>query len=194
MFMLTMLEAPRSGSGARSSGGMALDHSGATTLGRLYREHADAIFRALRRWGVRDAAAEDALQEVFLIASRKLAEFEGRSTHRTWLFGIALRVARGVRRARAHETIGDVEPEAHDAPVDEKVEAMRAARLLDELLSELEDAQREVFVMADLHDLSAPEIATITGANLNTVYSRLRLARQSLSEAAARARKEKRRV
>jgi len=71
--------------------------------------------------------------------------------------------------------------------VDEKVDAMRAARLLDALLAELDDAQREVFVLADLHDLSAPEIAEITGANLNTVYSRLRLARQSLAAAAARA-------
>src|SRR5688500_19860600 len=132
---------------------MALDRSGTATLGRLYEEHAGAIFRALRRWGVRDSGAEDALQEVFLIASRKLAEFEGRSTHRTWLFGIALRVARGVRRARSHQAIGDVEPEGHDAPVDERVDAMRAARQLDALLAELDDAQREVFVMADLHDL-----------------------------------------
>lgn len=166
---------------------LALDRDGSATLGRLYEEHADAVFRALRRWGVRDSAAEDALQEVFLIASRKLSEFEGRSTHRTWLFGIALRVARGTRRARAHEAIGDVEPEGHEAPVDEKVDAMRAARLLDELLAQLDDAQREVFVLADLHDLTAPEIAEITGANLNTVYSRLRLARQSLAAAAARA-------
>ena len=64
---------------------------------------------------------------------------------------------------------------------------MRAARLLDSLLAELDEAQREVFVMADLHDFSAPEIAEITGANLNTVYSRLRLARQTLAAAAARA-------
>ena len=165
--VLTMLPT----SAERSS--LALDRDGSATLGRLYEEHADAVFRALRRWGVRDSAAEDALQEVFLIASRKLSEFEGRSTHRTWLFGIALRVAR--------------EPEGHEAPVDEKVDAMRAARLLDALLAQLDDAQREVFVLADLHDLTAPEIAEITGANLNTVYSRLRLARQSLAAAAARA-------
>jgi RNA polymerase sigma-70 factor (ECF subfamily) len=184
--VLTMSMGPDVRSSAGSARGMALDRDGSATLGRLYEEHADAVFRALRRWGVRDSAADDALQEVFLIASRKLAEFEGRSSHRTWLFGIALRVARGVRRARAHETIGDEEPEGHDAPLDEKVDALRAARLLDRLLAELDDAQREVFVMADLHDLSAPEIAEITGANVNTVYSRLRLARQSLAAAVAR--------
>lgn len=165
---------------------MALDTHGSVTLGRLYEEHADAVFRALRRWGVPDAAADDALQDVFVVASRKLAEFEGRSTHRTWLFGIALRVARGVRRARAHETMGDEEPEGHEAPQDERVDAMRAARLLDRLLAELDDAQREVFVMADMHEMSAPEIAEITGANLNTVYSRLRLARENITAAVAR--------
>ena len=111
--------------GAGSARGMALDRDSSATVGRLYEEHADAVFRALRRWGVRDSAADDALQEVFLIASRKLAEFEGRSTHRTWLFGIALRVARGVRRARSHETIGDEEPEGHEAPLDETVDASR---------------------------------------------------------------------
>ena len=172
--------------GAGWMGGMALDTHGSVTLGRLYEEHADAVFRALRRWGVPDAAADDALQDVFVVASRKLAEFEGRSTHRTWLFGIALRVARGVRRARAHETMGDEEPEGHEAPQDERVDAMRAARLLDRLLAELDDAQREVFVMADMHEMSAPEIAEITGANLNTVYSRLRLARENITAAVAR--------
>lgn len=185
--MLTMAMAAGDRSGAGSTRGMALDRNDSATIGRLYEEHADAVFRALRRWGVRDSAADDALQEVFLIASRKLAEFEGRSTHRTWLFGIALRVARGVRRVRSHDAIGDEEPEAQQAPLDEKVDAMRAARLLDQLLADLDDAQREVFVMADLHDLSAPEIAEITGANVNTIYSRLRLARQSLAAGFARA-------
>jgi RNA polymerase sigma-70 factor, ECF subfamily len=176
------------GFGAGWVRGMALDAHGSVTLGRLYEEHADAVFRALRRWGVRDAAADDALQDVFLVASRKLAEFEGRSSHRTWLFGIALRVARGVRRTRSHEAMGDDEPEGHEAPQDERVDALRAARLLDQLLSELDDAQREVFVMADLHEMSAPEIAEVTGANLNTVYSRLRLARENIASLAQRSR------
>jgi RNA polymerase sigma-70 factor, ECF subfamily len=192
MLVITAAAVVATRSGAESRPGMALDRQGTATLGRLYEEHAGAVFRALRRWGVPDATAEDALHEVFLIASRKLADFEGRSTHRTWLFGIALRVARGVRRKRTDEALSSqtVEPEGHDAPVDEKVDAMRAARLLDACLAELDDAQREVFVMADLHDLTAPEIAEITGATLNTVYSRLRLARQHLAAGAASARKK----
>lgn len=163
---------------------MTLAQDEARLLGELYRAHAAAIFRALRRWGVPDARADDALQETFLVASRKLGEFEGRSSHLTWLFGIALRVARGVRRAREHDELG-AEPADEAQPLDEKTDARRAAARLDALLRTLDDAQREVFVLAELEERSAPEIAEITGAKLNTVYSRLRLARQAVQAAFA---------
>jgi RNA polymerase sigma-70 factor (ECF subfamily) len=162
---------------------LAVDH--ARLLGGLYRDHASAIFRALRRWGVPDRHVDDALQETFLIASRKLGEFEGRSTHLTWLFGIALRVARGVRRKRALETVEDWDGVDARSGADEQLDARRAAAQLDRLLSELDESQREVFVLAELEELSAPEIAEITGAKLNTVYSRLRLARQAVQAAFA---------
>jgi RNA polymerase sigma factor (sigma-70 family) len=156
----------------------------AALLGELYRAHAGAIFRALRRWGVPDAKADDALQEVFLVASRKLGEFEGRSTHLTWLFGIALRVARGVRRKRTDDVL-EAEPADTATPLDERTDARRAAQKLDALLARLPDDQREVFVLAELEGRTAPEIAEVTGAKLNTVYSRLRLARQAVTAAFA---------
>lgn len=161
---------------------MTLAPAHAQLLGRLYRDHAAAVFRALRRWGVPDRLADDALQETFLIASRKLGEFEGRSTHLTWLFGIALRVARGVRRKRTFDAM-EAEPVDDRSGVDDEVNARRAARVLDGLLAQLDDDQREVFVLAELEERSAPEIAEITGAKLNTVYSRLRLARASVQAA-----------
>lgn len=156
----------------------------ARLLGELYRAHAPAIFRALRRWGVPDGRVDDALQETFLVASRKLGEFEGRSTHLTWLFGIALRVARGVRRARTHDTL-EIEPADEALPLDERTDARRAASRLDVLLATLPDDQREVFVLAELEERTAPEIAEVTGAKLNTVYSRLRLAREAVRVAFA---------
>jgi RNA polymerase sigma-70 factor (ECF subfamily) len=54
------------------------------------------------------------------------------------------------------------------------------------LLDGLDEAKREVFVLAELEELSAPEIAQALGINLNTVYSRLRAARQTVEAAAAR--------
>ncbi len=170
------------GSGSSGSPARALAPADARLLGQLYDAHADAIFRALARWGVRDASLDDALQETFLIASRKLPEFEGRSTHLTWLFGIALRVARGIRRTRAHESMGDADPASTES-LDEQVEARRAVAILDRALSAIDAEQREVFVLAELEELTVPEIAEITGAKLNTVYSRLRLARQAVNTA-----------
>ena len=180
--MLALLATAPSAPRARLS--LSLGPADARLLGELYRAHAPAIFRALRRWGVPDAKADDALQETFLVASRKLGEFEGRSTHSTWLFGIALRVARGVRRAREHDAL-DVEPADGATPLDERADGRRAAQRLDALLRTLDDDQREVFVLAELEERTAPEIAEITGAKLNTVYSRLRLARQAVQAAFA---------
>ncbi len=182
--MLILSMSPPSASGSPSGIGAATLHPDhARLLGRLYREHAAAVHRGLRRWGVPDGLADDALQETFLIASRKLGEFEGRSTHLTWLFGIALRVARGVRRRRTHEALDERDPEDDRSLVDEQVDARRAARVLDGLLAALDEEQREVFVLAELEELTAPEIAEITGAKLNTVYSRLRLARAAVQKA-----------
>ena len=58
------------------------------------------MFRVLRRLGVTEASAEDALQDVFFVAWRRRSDFEGRAALRTWLYGIALRVARDYRRQR----------------------------------------------------------------------------------------------
>src|SRR4051794_8847745 len=67
----------------------------------LFDEHAPHIWRAVRNLGVRDADVEDVCQEVFVVVHRKLPTFEGRSSVRTWIYGIALRVVADYRK-RAH--------------------------------------------------------------------------------------------
>src|SRR5689334_14306305 len=67
----------------------------------IYEQHFDTVWQGLRRLGVAESALDDAAQEVFFIAFRRIAEFEGRSTLKTWLYGIALRVARRFHVARA---------------------------------------------------------------------------------------------
>ena len=52
-------------------------------------------------------------------------------------------------------------------------------------LARLDDAKREVFVFACIEGMSAPEIASLVGVPLNTVYSRLRAARQAFAQAVA---------
>ena len=157
----------------------------------LYDTYFPYIWRAVLRLGVPFALVDDVVQEVFLVAHRKLNEFEGRSTVKTWLYAIALRIARvhRVRSSRWSEA-GSLDEEEVQAPdtarPDERAQRAEAARLVSAVLDHLEDGQREVFVLAELEQLSAPEIAEALGLKLNTVYSRLRLARAAFAEAAAR--------
>jgi RNA polymerase sigma-70 factor (ECF subfamily) len=98
-------------------------------LAAAYDQHALGIFRVLRRLGVPEGAAPDALQDVFLVAWRKHADFEGRSTTRTWLCGIALRVARNYRRERDRRVRerADIELPAGNASPEARYEQTEAA-------------------------------------------------------------------
>src|SRR5262249_49177614 len=150
--------------------------------------------RGLKSLGVRDYALDDAVQDVFVVVHRRLAEFERRSSVRSWVFGIAIRVAHDYRRRERRK--GGLEPldfEVVDNARDPHEEAAKAEALreLAIVLESLDDAKREVFVLAELEQLTAPEIAEALGVNVNTVYSRIRAARREF-EAAFERRKEKR--
>src|SRR5450631_4356797 len=71
------------------------------TLHEIYQRHADFVWRTLRRLGVREAEASDAVQDVFVVVHAKLGQFEGRSSMTTWLFTICRTVARERRRRAA---------------------------------------------------------------------------------------------
>ena len=61
-----------------------------------------------------------------------------------------------------------------------------AIEVLEALLAKMNEEQREVFVLHELEHMSGIEIAQITGANENTVWSRLRAARKIFQEGVAR--------
>jgi RNA polymerase sigma-70 factor, ECF subfamily len=153
----------------------------------VYAAQFDFVWRSLRRLGVPEAALDDAAQEVFLVVYRKLAEFEGRSQLKTWLFRIAIHTAQHHLRSitrRPTVAVTDIEAETaahHNTPHDE-LARRQAIEVLYRLLDELEPAKRTVFVMADLEQMSAPEIASVLDVPLNTVYSRLRVARQEFDD------------
>ena len=159
----------------------------------LYDESFDLVFRALQRFGVPESVLEDCVQDVFIVAFKKLETFEGRSATSTWLYGIAAHVARNARRTarRWPETPTDREVLERDRATEEKspeanAEDAQAARLLYRLLEELDDDKREVFVLAELEQLTAPEIAQSLGLNVNTVYARIRAARAAFDQAVSR--------
>jgi RNA polymerase sigma-70 factor (ECF subfamily) len=134
-----------------------------------------------------DAELEDALQDVFLTAHRRLASFEARSEFRTWLYGIARHVARSHRRRRGRkESRQAALPEGLASPErtpDEQVADRQAWAFVEQFLDRLDEPHREVFVLCELEQLPAPEVAVLVDAKLNTVYSRLRAARQAFQKA-----------
>ncbi|HET9934217.1 MAG TPA: sigma-70 family RNA polymerase sigma factor [Polyangiaceae bacterium] len=160
-------------------------------LGEIYEAHFDFVWRSLRRLGVPEAEVEDAVHDVFLIAHRKLPEFEGKSTHKTWLFAIALRVAQNQRRSLGRRRVADVDADAvadAEASPDVQTERSRGIELGMRLLNELDQDKRVVFILAELEQLPASEIGAALGIPLFTVYSRLRAARRAFEAALARER------
>jgi RNA polymerase sigma-70 factor (ECF subfamily) len=160
----------------------------------VYDEHAAFVWRCLALFGVRPDSLDDVMQEVFLVVHRRLGDFEGRASVRTWLYAIARRVAHNHRRGlmrRGHlEPISDELGDSSTRGPHDLVERAEARRLLVELVGRLDPDKRDVFVLIEVEQLSAPEAAELLGINLNTVYSRLRAARLAFERelAASRAR------
>lgn len=161
----------------------------------IYDGHLTYVWRAARRLGVQQADTDDVVQEVFLVAHRRLGEFEGRSQIKTWLFKILVHVVRHYFRTQKRKP-GHHSPDSAD-DIDELLiasangpaeafERAEAVRILDRLLARLDEDKREVFVLAEIEELSVVEIADVLGVNLNTVYSRLRTARQTFQRALER--------
>jgi RNA polymerase sigma-70 factor (ECF subfamily) len=155
----------------------------------LYEQHIEFVWRSARYLGEPPSSLDDAVQDVFLVAYRRFQDFEARSSPRTWLFAITLRVVSDHRRSRRRKTrlIDSVKrmfTGTVPTPFDHTAHAERGRALLTALDSLSED-QRAVYVMSELEELSAPEIASVLSINLNTVYSRLRTARRAVSAALA---------
>ncbi len=152
----------------------------------LYEQTVDVAWRMLARLGVRPDELEDAVQDVFVVAHRRLDSLKPDAKPATWVGGIAVRVAHDYRRRAGRK---GAEPlDAHAATLedlrerpDDAAARSQAVDLFARLLEELAPEQREVLVLAELERWTAPEIAEATGEKLNTVYSRLRLARERLN-------------
>jgi RNA polymerase sigma-70 factor (ECF subfamily) len=163
------------------------------SVATVHAAHADFVWLSLQRLGVRDADLQDMHQEVFVVVHQRLHTFDGSSLLTTWLFGICLRVAAAYRRRayvrREHpvEATPEQPSPAREGP-EERVSVRQQSDQLRAILDELDLEKRAVFVMFEIDELSCDEIATITGAPLGTVFTRLRAARKQFDRAVARAR------
>ncbi|MET0388724.1 MAG: RNA polymerase sigma factor [Polyangiales bacterium] len=150
------------------------------TTSKLFEAHGALVLRLVRYLGVHDSQAEDVAQEVFVVAHRRLDTLQRNESARSWLFGIARRVAanhvRKTKRSREH-TLAHWDVADSGDPAAE-LQLARDRALLTRALERLDDDKRVVFVLFELEGLTMQEIAEMVGCPLATAYSRLSAARQ----------------
>lgn len=155
------------------------------TFEALVRAEFRYVWRLLRRLGLGETDADDAAQQVFMVASSRFVDLvPGRE--RSFLYGTALNIAGKWRRAARRDLTGADPAEEplvdSSEPADELVDRRRARETLDEILSLMPLELRAVLVLYEIEGQTAAEIAEITGLARGTVASRLRRARAEFSE------------
>lgn len=147
----------------------------------LYREYFGFAWASLRRLGVSTATIDDAAQDLWVTVHRRLESLDPAASVKAWLFGIARRVASQYRRTElrhqrklAAYSVSDVRRSA------EPMKRGEAVLTMERFLETLEEPKRVAFVLSEVEGWSAPEIARVVGTSPNTIYSRVRLARQQL--------------
>lgn len=156
------------------------DHA---ALGRVYVTYSEAVRGFLARiYGGRMDDIDDVLQQVFLTAHNSIAQFRGDARLRTWLFGIAVRVAARYRRSRARRTQAsekwtELAP-TWAAPPDNNARQQLLA--LANALVDLDDDLRIAFVMCAIEQVPGREAAAVLGIREGTLAKRVHTAREHL--------------
>lgn len=150
----------------------------------LYERHFRFIYRIVTRLAGPDADVEDLVHEIFSVAGQKLPEFEGRAKESTWLYRIAANVVSADRRKRRRQRLLGLrwlkplpEDELVEGP-DRDVERSDAQKLVHDVLSQMSEKKRTVFVLFELEGLPGQEIAEMVGCPLDTMWTRLFHARR----------------
>ena len=158
-------------------------------LRRMFDEQYDFIWRSLRRFGLTADRADDAAQQVFVVASKKLDAIQVGS-ERSCLFGTAMRVAADLRRSASYRReVSHPDPGAElpgGTRPDELFEQHRAREALDGVLDDMDIELRSVFVLFELEEMSTADIAMLLAIPSGTVASRLRRARDDFRAKVAR--------
>jgi RNA polymerase sigma-70 factor, ECF subfamily len=147
----------------------------------IYARELEYVWRTLGRLGVPPSDIADAVHDVFVVLYKKRDDIDPARPLRPLLFGIARRVAAITRRKQRPESSNDAEILVAAPPHAER-------DMLWQALAALDDDRRAVFILHDLEGHTGPEIAAMLDINVNTVHSRLRLARAELVAALHRMR------
>lgn len=161
---------------------------GHASFAAAFRANYPLVHRMLRTYGVEEALLDDAAQDVFVIVHRRWDDYDGQRAFRSWLLGIVRKVASGYRRSgrRLRARLDRLSSPPPSPSIEARVAQREELERIELFIAQLGARHSEVFVLAELEGLSAPEIAEILGLKLNTVYSRLRVARERFRVSVAR--------
>jgi galactofuranose transport system substrate-binding protein len=154
----------------------------------LYDGFYDFVSNSALRLGVASDSVDDVVQDVFLVAHARMNTIEQPERLRSWLYSVVRRTAsthrRGEQRrnARRSEFNENATSLLQPSPLD-LAQLSDGLRLLLLILRDIDPLRREVFVLAELEEMTVPEIAEALAIPLNTAYSRLRNARQDFNVA-----------
>lgn len=163
----------------------------ATSAAALFRAHARWVASFVLKLGAAKDAADDLVQETFLVAHRRGGYQPGAAKPTTWLAEIAVRVVsthrRGERRRRLVPDESAIEGAVATEPTpDRRAEGRATLALVERALAEIDIGKRAVFVLFELMDEPCDEIARGLGIPVGTVHSRLHAARKEFQAAFAR--------
>lgn len=163
------------------------------TVRQVVDAHGRFVWRTIRHMGIPESDVPDVRQNVFLTVHRKLADFEGRGSVRTWLYGICMRVCSEHRR-RAHRKRERLSSDTHfdehrdDEPTPDIAAQQRNMLMM--LLDLLDDEKRAVVVLYEIEGFTLKEAAKILGCPISTLHSRLRAAHEIMELAVGNERSE----
>jgi RNA polymerase sigma-70 factor (ECF subfamily) len=153
----------------------------------LYRRHKDPLYRYLLRMALNRDVAEDVFQEVWgkIIKSRQ--QYRPTAKFATYLYKVARNCFIDyVRRNNRHRVSSEMDPDCSPDPGDSPeilVDKRLVRRKFDAALATLPEEQRDAFLLHEESGLNIDTIADVTGANRETVKSRLRYASKKLKAA-----------
>jgi RNA polymerase sigma-70 factor (ECF subfamily) len=164
------------------------------SLAFLYREHYGGVASSVRFFGVPERDAPDVTHDVFVRVNASLPRYDPKRSLGPWLKTITYRTAQDylrsayVRRMRLVPVEDGAEPLDASPGPERGTLLVEMQRVLVEVLQELNDDQRIVYLMCEKDDLPIPEVAEALGVPENTVRSRLARARQIIAAAVDRRR------
>jgi RNA polymerase sigma-70 factor (ECF subfamily) len=159
----------------------------------IYHQYFDFVWAMTLRLGVSRAAVDDVVQEIFMVIHARLGTLREPASLRSWIYGIVRRTVSDHHRSQRTRAVfgstlaaeADLRQTSPQTPLD-LTEQSDQVKVLQSLLDELDEAKREVFVLAEIEELSVPEIAEALAIPVNTAYSRLRLAREAFEQRLSR--------